>query len=75
VALLGTAVALQAKSSGHDLVLSWPDKSGFILQSTFSLAPPVVWLDSTVTPAIVATQLAVTNASSDRGRFFRLRKP
>jgi hypothetical protein len=76
VALLGTAVSLQARRSENDWVLSWPaSASGFTLQSTLSLTPPVSWIDWTNPPAVVGTQFTVTNIISGGAQFYRLRKP
>jgi hypothetical protein len=75
VALVDTAVSLQAKRSGNDLVLSWPaSATGFTLQCALSLTPPVTWMDSTGAPVVIGAQFTVTNANSGNGHFFRLRK-
>ena len=75
VALLGTAVSLQARRSENDLVLSWPaSTTGFTLQSTLSLTPPVVWIDSTIPPALIGTLFTVPNTISTSAQFYRLRK-
>lgn len=75
VVLVGGAVSLQSRPSATGLILSWPTNAvGFTLQSTFSLAPPVVWLDSTSMPAVIGTQFTVTNSTSGSAQFYRLSK-
>ena len=76
VALLGTAVTLQARRSGNTLVLSWPaSATGFTLQSTLSLTPPVTWINSIYPPVLIGKQFIVTNNNSGSVQFYRLRKP
>ena len=75
IAVVGTAVALQASPTDAGLVLSWPtNRAGFTLQSAPSLAAPVAWGDSAAAPAVVGARYAVTNKAADGARFFRLRK-
>ena len=80
VALLGsgpvTPVSLNARSSGNELILSWPaNVVGFTLQSTLNLTPPVTWIDSTQSPAVIGAQFTVTQTISGSAQFYRLRKP
>jgi len=61
--------------SGPDAVLSWPTNfSGFTLQSTASLNPPVSWTNSTTPVAISGSQYMVTNRTSAAAQFYRLKK-
>jgi hypothetical protein len=70
-------VSLAARPSGNELILSWPaTATGFTLQSTPNLTPPVTWLDVTNSPpAVLGGQFTVTNPISGDAQFFRLRKP
>lgn len=75
VALIGAAVALRAVPSGDGLVLSWPaDRTGQILQSTASLATPIVWSDSTAVPALVGGRWSVAVVPDGKTRLFRLHR-
>lgn len=77
VALRGSALRLRAERQGDELGLAWPpDATGFTLQSTRSLAPPVVWTDYPAVPATDEAQSAVTTKDiSGTERYFRLRSP
>lgn len=77
VALRGSALRLRAERQGDELGLAWPpDATGFTLQSTRSLAPPVVWTDYPAVPATDEAQSAVTTKDiSGTERYFRLRRP
>ena len=76
MALIGSPLSLQARTIGNGLILSWPvDLVGYMLQWTFSLAPPVSWIDSTNSPAVFGAYFSVSSASSGSAQFFRLRKP
>ena len=79
VALLGGVPllpSLQARPSGNQLILAWPtNAAGFTLQSTLSLIPPVIWMDSTNPPVVNGAQFIVTNTFSTGAKYFRLRKP
>jgi uncharacterized repeat protein (TIGR03803 family) len=56
---------------GNQMVLSWPTSAtGFALQLTTNLTPPIVWSDSTDASAVVGTQFTVTNANSAPCSFF-----
>jgi hypothetical protein len=59
--------------SGTNVMVTWPTNfTGFTLQSTTNVAPPVVW--GTVSPAPVAvnTNNVVTNSTSGAQMFYRL---
>ena len=67
---------LNAKSSGNQLVLSWPTNAiGFTLQSTPSLSPAVTWSDASNVPALSGGKWTVTNSLAGGARFYRLHKP
>ena len=73
--LIGTLVSLHARSSGNELILSWPMNAiGFTLQSTLNLTFPATWIDSTNAPATVGAQFTVTNTIVGSGQFYRLKK-
>jgi alpha-tubulin suppressor-like RCC1 family protein len=78
VALIGTVPlrpSLNARPSGNELILFWSTNAvGFTLQSTFSLNPPVTWVDVTHPPAVLGAQWTITNAFSGSAQFYRLRK-
>lgn len=76
VALIAS-VPLTVTLHGQDeLILSWPDfPSGFILQSTPALTPPVNWSNVNAPPTLLNAQFTVTAPLSDDARFFRLWKP
>jgi hypothetical protein len=68
--------SLTSKSSGNELVLSWPtNAAGFTLQSTLNLTPPVTWIDSTQLPGAIGAQFVLTNTPFGNARYYRLRKP
>ena len=68
--------SLKVKTTGDELILSWPtNATGFTLQSTLRLNPPVTWIEVTNAPALFGTQWTVTNTISAGDRFYRLRKP
>lgn len=65
---------LSAVVQGSNLVLSWPAAAtGFNLESTTSLTPPVVWTPVTVPPVTVNGQKTVTIPIGGGNRLFRLR--
>jgi hypothetical protein len=69
------AVQLQVSHSGTSFTFTWPAfASGYSLESTPSMAPPVIWTPVTnPAPQIVNGQYTVTiNVSAGTG-FFRLR--
>ena len=78
VALIGTAPllpSLKARPNGNELILTWPTNAvGFTLQSTFTLTPPVTWLDFANPPKVIGTQFTVTKSTSGGGQFYRLNK-
>ena len=76
MALLGGPVPLSTKRNGNEIVLSWSAYgTGFALQSTFALTPPVFWLDVTNQPVLLGGQWTVTNTFSGDAQYFRLRTP
>ena len=67
---------LNSRPSGNELILSWAANGvGFTLQSTLSLTPPVTWIDSTNSPAVIGAQFTVTKTITGSAQFYRLRKP
>jgi hypothetical protein len=68
-------LVLQAKSSGNELILSWPaDVTGFTLQSTFQLTGTVTWMDVTNAPTLLGAEWTVTNTLSGSAQFYRMKK-
>jgi hypothetical protein len=67
---------LRVARAGKSLSLSWPSAaSGFVLESTGSLAPPANWTPETAAPVSDAEQNTVTLPLSDGAKFYRLHKP
>jgi alpha-tubulin suppressor-like RCC1 family protein len=65
VALSGNVVALGTQFSGSNLILTWPiGSSGFSLQSTASLSPPIIWADLPDAPLTLGTKFVLTNPIS-----------
>jgi hypothetical protein len=76
IAAVPTAPTLMLQPSGNAMVLSWPtNATGFTLQSTPNLTPPVTWLDVTNPRAVAGGQFTVTNPMSGPAQYFRLAKP
>ena len=72
----GTALPLSAKLNSNNFVLTWStNATGFTLQSTTDLTPPITWADVTNPPALFGGQWTVTNTFSGGAQFFRLQKP
>ena len=62
--------------STESMIVSWPtNATGFTLQSTPSLTPPVTWNDVTNQPTVLGGLITVTNPISSAAEFFRLRMP
>jgi hypothetical protein len=69
----GDAPAISMLRSGRNVVICWPSNAtGFNLQSRSSLAPSSAWSPVTNLPALVGSQLMLTNNASGPARFFRL---
>lgn len=65
-------------SMGSGVRILWPAAaSGYVLQSTDSLVPPVMWTDVTTTPndSGSAKELLIQAASSGQAKYYRLVKP
>ena len=76
VVLLGGPVPLSAQRIGNDMVIAWSAYgSGFTLQSTPVLTPPVLWVDVTNPPVLLGGEWTVTNTFSGSAQYFRLRTP
>jgi subtilisin-like proprotein convertase family protein len=62
--------------TGTNVVLSWTNlASGYTLQFTPSLSPPIVWTTNALPPAVlVGGQYVVTNTIGASKRFYRLAK-
>ncbi|HZL78639.1 MAG TPA: choice-of-anchor tandem repeat GloVer-containing protein [Candidatus Limnocylindrales bacterium] len=59
--------------SGANVVLTWPtNATGFTLQSTTNLVSTAVWSNVSPAAVVVNTNNAVTNAISDKQKFYRL---
>jgi len=60
------------------IILSWPtnvagfDYTGYTLQSTTNLVPPVVWSTNSPAPVVIAGQNTVTNPITGPQQFYRL---
>jgi hypothetical protein len=76
--VLGVAVTPSGSGSltPSSIVLAWPTNNpGITLQSTTSLAEPIVWTTVSNAPVVVNGQNTVTNIISGAQQFFRLANP
>ena len=64
---------LTATASGGNILISWPDAPGVVLQSTASLTP-VNWQTVTTTPTVSAGVATVTLPIGAGNSFFRLQE-
>jgi uncharacterized repeat protein (TIGR03803 family) len=76
---LGTVFSIQLPPqltitpAGANVILTWPTNfTGFTLQSTTKLGPPVVWTPVSPGPVIVNGQNTVTNPITGTQQFYRL---
>jgi catechol 2,3-dioxygenase-like lactoylglutathione lyase family enzyme len=68
-------LSMSMTQTGTGSVLSWPtNATGFIVQSTSSLTPPIIWADNTNLPVILNGQYTLTNTLSPAAQFFRLKQ-
>ena len=59
--------------SGATVIVTWPtNAAGFTLQSTTNLVSTTVWSNVSPAAVVVNTNNAVTNAISDKQKFYRL---
>jgi hypothetical protein len=73
----GRPVLLMQRSN-NAFIVAWPlNSSGFCLETTFNLAPPVVWqlVTSGITTNGATLILQVTNTAAVAKQFFRLANP
>ena len=64
---------LAINRSGTNVVLTWPtNATGFTFQSTTNLVLTTVWSNVSPAAVVVNTNNAVTNAISDKQKFYRL---
>lgn len=70
------APQFNASRSGNVLTISWPSAAtGYVLETTTNLQPPVVWVAATNTPSVSGGQNNVNiNTSTGAKQFFRLKK-
>jgi hypothetical protein len=62
--------------SNNTAVLTWPIyPTGFVLESTSSLNPPISWNTVNVSPTLLNNSNRVVVTSSSGNQFFRLRRP
>jgi len=64
---------LAAIASSANLTLTWPTNAvGFIVESTTSLAPPVIWSTNSTVPTVIGGQNVVTVPVTGTQQFYRL---
>lgn len=71
-----TRPTLTVVLSGGSIVMLWPASGAkFNLETADTPAPAANWGPVLATPVLINGHFAVTNAVSDRSRFYRLRSP
>ena len=66
---------LQAQLAGTNVIVSWRDSAiDYELEMTADLSTTSLWAPVTNVPAVVESQLTVTNAIASGCRFYRLKK-
>jgi hypothetical protein len=70
------SMSLRVAPSGTNVVLTWPVyPDGFVVQTTSSLTPPVVWSTLNATSLVTNNQNQVTLGAGNTSQFFRLQRP
>ena len=68
--------SLQIQMAGTNVALTWPlSGSGYVLQTTDNLTPPVAWTPVASASSIVNYQCTATAPVSEASRFYRLAPP
>jgi len=68
--------ALGIAPAGDQVAISWPtNASGFQLESTASLSPPIQWNVANDLVTVVGSSFVVTNFTHEPQRFYRLWRP
>ena len=69
-------MTLNVTQSGTNLVLTWPVyPDGFVVETTTSLAPPIVWSALNAIPTVTNNQNQVTLNATNASQFFQLQRP
>jgi hypothetical protein len=67
------ALAITPQPASHQIALGWTNTAtGFVLNQTASLSPPIVWAVVTNTPVSIKGQFVVTLPVTTDDRFFIL---
>lgn len=76
-AYLPFSPSLTIRRFGPQVRISWPstDTAGFVLEQAGTLATPPSWISSTASVANDGTNKSVTIPATNRGQYFRLRRP
>jgi hypothetical protein len=70
------SLSLNVKSSGANVVLTWPVyPDGFVVESASNLTAFTVWSPLSATPTVTNNQKQVTLGTTNAGQFFRLQRP
>jgi hypothetical protein len=70
------SLSLNAMQSGTNVILSWPVyPDGFVVETTTSLASPIVWSTLNTTPVVTNNRNQVTLDNANNSQFFRLQRP
>ncbi len=75
VCLNQTAALVKIELLSSQIKLSWPNWTGYLLESSINLPDTNGWITVTNTPALVGNQKVLTNATTSGSEFYRLRKP
>jgi hypothetical protein len=70
------SLSLNVAQSGTNVALTWPIyPNGFVVETTTSLTPPIVWSALNATPVVTDNQNQVTLGVANASQFFRLQRP
>lgn len=77
VRLNQSVARLLIERAGNQLVLSWPNWNGYVLQSNFSpnVANPNAWQEVFTPTVILGNRKFATNSIDGQFQFYRLRRP
>jgi hypothetical protein len=70
------SLSLTVAQSDTNVVLTWPIyPTGFVIETTTSLTPPIAWNTLNITPVVTSNQNQVTLSTANASQFFRLQRP